>query len=156
MTWLSKLDPNVAASWAIAALGGLMWLYHKAKGDKTESARSILYSTVTQVVNQSGVDIDNVKARAETAVRAALAKLGITGAIADALVHEFVEYAASELHRNINAAVSGISKANDEAQATLRSLNNPPPLMLDGKEVPRENWAAKPGEPGSGTEPDAP
>ncbi len=153
MTWLSKLDPNVAASWAAIALGGLLWLYHKAKGDKTESTRDILDAIVTQVLHTSGVDVDNVKSRFETAARAALAKRGITGAVADTLVHEFVEYAAEQLHLNIDAAVAGISKANDEAQATLRDLNSPPPLMLDGKEVPRENWAAKPGEPGSGTEP---
>ncbi len=45
-----------------------------------------------------------------------------------------------------------MNKMDAEAQATLRDINSPPPLMLDGKEVPRENWAAKPGELGSGDE----
>ncbi len=99
MSFLSKLDPNVVMTWGGIFLSGLAWLYHKAKGDKTASARDILDSLVVQVINAPGVNLDNVKDRVELAARTALKKMGLKGAIVETLVHEFVEYGSAELHK---------------------------------------------------------
>jgi hypothetical protein len=91
---LNNIDPD-----AVIAVVGLVgsWLWSKHKGEKTKSAREMLDDVVRQVINSADVDLENVKARAEQACRAALAKVGITGATSDRLVHEFAEYAAAEL-----------------------------------------------------------
>ncbi len=150
MDWLSKADPNVVISWVSVAFGGLLWLYHKARGDKTASAEDILTSLVTQVINQADVDEDNIKARVEVASRAALLRIGIKGATADLLVHRFVEDAAAQLHERYDAWTKAMNAMDAAAKATIQDLGKVPDLIgADGKVVPRENWAAKPGELGN-------
>lgn len=152
MDW-SKLDPNVVMSWAAVVAGAIGWLYHRAKGDKTQSARDVLDSIVAQALNTPGISVDNVKMHVETLAREALTKRGISGKVADALVHEFVEFASAQLHRRVDIAARDLARADAAAQATLRDITAPPPLVgADGKVVPRENWAAKPGELGSGVD----
>ncbi len=99
MSFVNQIDPNLVVG-ILVALGTYLW--HKARGDKTTSARDILDSIVTQVINSDGVDLENVKARTEAKCRAALAKAGIKGTLAETLVHEAVEYASAQLHERFD------------------------------------------------------
>jgi hypothetical protein len=104
----------------VALVAGIVggWLWHKARGDKTKTAREVLEDVVRQVLYSDGVDLDNVKSRAESKIREALAKRNVTGKLAEALVHEFVEYAAAELaerfalfQKNLDALATNAAKA---------------------------------------------
>jgi hypothetical protein len=121
MSIVSNLIPFATDHWddisaAALLIGG--WLWHKARGDKTKTAREILEDVVRQVLYSDGVDLDNVKSRAESKIREALAKRNVTGKLAEALVHEFVEYAAAELaerfalfQKNLDALATNAAKA---------------------------------------------
>jgi hypothetical protein len=121
MSIVSNLIPFATDHWddisaAALLIGG--WLWHKARGDKTKTAREVLEDVVRQVLYSDGVDLDNVKSRAESKIREALAKRNVTGKLAEALVHEFVEYAAAELaerfalfQKNLDALATNAAKA---------------------------------------------
>lgn len=96
---MKDLDPNVL----IPLLGFVAsWLYHKIKGDKTQSIRELLDSVVTQVIYSPGVDLDNVRSRAEARILELLARKNVKGKLAEALVHEFTEFAVAELHKRFD------------------------------------------------------
>lgn len=125
MDW-SKLDPNVVISIGSVVGAAATWLYHKAKGEKTASANDILESLVTQVINAPDVNLENVKQRIDSAARAALAKVGVRGAIAERLVHEFVEYGSAELHKRFDLWTKSMMKLDNAAQATAKVLESTP------------------------------
>jgi hypothetical protein len=104
----------------VAAVGVLVggWIYAKARGRKTKTVREILDDIVRQVINADGVDLENVKPKAERAIRDTLAKAGIKGKAAEVLVHEFVEYAAAELaerYAEVNKALQKLNAATETA-----------------------------------------
>ncbi len=119
---LDKLDPNVVITLVSLVGTGVAWLYHKAKGDKTESARDILDSIVVQVLNAPGVDLVNVKDRVELEARAALRKLGLKGKIVDTLVHEFAEYALAELTKKYDLFQKQLDQLVKETIKTAESF----------------------------------
>jgi hypothetical protein len=115
--WLQRIDPTLLVG-LLVGVGTYLW--NSVKGGKVISARGILDSLVTQVINMPGTGLDNVKSRVEAKAREALAKLGIKGSVAEMLVHEAVEAASAKLHekfdlveRNMNAMVEAASKVTE-------------------------------------------
>ncbi len=122
MDW-SKLDPNVVTILSGVTIGVLGWLWRLVHGDKVESARDILDSVVTQVLNTPGLNLDNVKQKIEAAARPALAKLGIKGSLADNLIHEFVEYGAGVLHERMDLFEKELQKRLDDLAAKAQDVS---------------------------------
>ncbi len=122
LDWLKGTDPSIV----ISAIGSVaLWLWNKARGDKTKTAREVLDDVVLQVINAGDVDLDNVKARVTELGLEALRKLHVTGMPATVLVHEFVEYAAGRLaerlylhQRRLDALVVG-------AEAVQKAMTPP-------------------------------
>ncbi len=132
LDWFKAIDPTVVVSTAIGVLG---WLYHKARGDKTESARAVLQSLVRQVLFSDGVDLDNVRSRFEALAKTALAKRGFKGAIVDALIHEFSEYAAAELAERLDLYQSQLDQLDKVAAGvneTLKPVREPTTVVTLG------------------------
>lgn len=110
---MSILQTIITEHWDDVAAVAVMvggWIFHKAKGDKTKTAREVLDDVVRQVINSEDVDLVNVKTRATAAIHDALAKRKITGKLADALTHEFVEYAAGELAERFDLFTKNLEK----------------------------------------------
>lgn len=99
------------------------WVMHRIAGDKRAGLRALLESVVTQILYSGDVDLDNVKARIESAARIALSKAGVTGALADELVHEVVEYGAAKLHERFDEFtrnLESLSAAADKVKQELK------------------------------------
>lgn len=122
---------------AIVFLGG--WLWHKVRGDNTDSARTMLTSLVRGIVHAELGDLDDHavegKLRELVTKRATawLADRKITGAIADMLLREAVEIAVAELRRLISqheavkvAMEKELGKLDAAAQKLLDALNAKP------------------------------
>lgn len=136
---LSNLDPNLVLSLATLVGTGIAWIVHKVRGDKVASARDILDSLVTQALNAPGVNLDNIKSRVEKAARDALAKRGIKGAIAETLVHEFVEYASAQLHERFDLITRNVEQMADAAakvKAAMVPKGDFPKLDIEIETVP--------------------
>ncbi len=119
-------DPNLVLSWGAVLAAAATWLIHKARGEKTASARDILDSIVTQVINTADVDLENVKLRADQAIRSKLAELGIKGAAAELMVHEFVEYASAQLHERFDRWTRAMDKLDAAVQTVPKAFETPP------------------------------
>lgn len=104
-----------------ALLGGVFWKVKK--GQKAKSAREILEDVVRNVLYSDGVDLNNVKTRAETAIRAALTKHGLKGKAADVLVHEFVEYAAAELAERFDLFTKNLERMYEAAKGVEQAFD---------------------------------
>ncbi len=140
MEYLSKTDPNILISW-LSLLGGVgLWLWHKAKGDKTKSAKGLLDDVVTQVINSPDVNLDNVQSMGEKAARDALAKIGFRGAAAETLVHLAATAASAELHRRFDLMTRNMDamfKATVAAEKALTPTPGAfPKLEVDIEAVP--------------------
>lgn len=60
MDWLSKLDPNVIAA-VVTALGSLViWIYHRAKGDKVDTIQTMLESVVGSLAHDLLADTKTI------------------------------------------------------------------------------------------------
>ena len=122
---------------ALGIVGG--WIWHKVRGDSTDSARSMLIAMVRGIVHAEVGDLDDMnvetKLRELVAQRAKswLTSRKITGAIAEMLAREAVEIAVAELrrlisqHEAVKAALDGqLGKLDTAAQKLLEALNAKP------------------------------
>jgi len=119
---MSIINTIVTEHWDDLLAAGIFvggWLWHKAKGEKVKTVREILDDVVRQVLNSGDINLTNIKARAAYYIREALAKRKVTGKLADALTHEFVEYAAAELaerfsliQRQLDALAAGAEQVS--------------------------------------------
>ncbi len=122
---MSILQTVITEHWDDVAAVAVMvggWIWHKARGDKTKTAREVLDDVVLQVLADADIDMTNVKAKAEAALRAALTKAKIKGALAEALVHEFVEYTAGELARRFKLFEANLARMADNAAKVGETL----------------------------------
>lgn len=116
MSFLNQINPDLAVTILTAIAAGATWLFRKARGEKTQTARELLENVVTQVLNSDGVDLENVREKLEARLRAALAKRGIKGKLAERLVHEFVEWGAAELHERYDGITRNLERMYKAAE----------------------------------------
>lgn len=143
--WISKVDPTIA----IGLVGGLItWLYHKAKGDKTQSIVDMLDAAITQeahkILDDQGTMDDARKAFTKVG-QEILDKLKIKqSATSDRWLAVAVEEGLAEFAQLITArdhamqaALAALGAAGENMKAALVPPKNPtvPVLGVDIEEV---------------------
>ena len=128
-TILSHLDTIIAAA---GIVGGFIW--HKLRGDQTDSVRATLKALVQGVVHDEVGDLDDpaVEAKVRDFVakraKAYLAEHKVTGTLADLLVKEAIEIGVAELKRMIStqtALAEAVSDMADKAQKVVDAFKPP-------------------------------
>lgn len=125
MDWLTKIDPNTLITLGGVILGGLTWLYHKAKGDQVANfadtfrgiGKSVLHTLLIDPTITSDANIDALKIRASQLVwRAADGASIPRNAITVALVNALVEHTIGDLLAEL--------RARDSLQAKVAALSD--------------------------------
>jgi len=111
----------------VTTIAGLLW--HRARGDAQDGARAQLKALAERIVHEELGDPRSETAAARVRIMVAqyakplLAKLKITGALADALIAEAVDIGLKELARALNSQLALDESVAQMSAASQRVLD---------------------------------
>ncbi len=147
ISWLTQLDPNVVSTLVTVLISTGAFLYHKVRGDRTDSWGSVIDDIVTNLINETvgtivtedqiAGFINKQRDRIEAMIWGVLTKRGIPrNALSESLVHAAIEKGTAELGTRIRNEIAtrklpdNMKSLADAAQKVLDAFK-PPPIVKD-------------------------